>query len=106
MEKVTYTSTKQALIGATIPTESRTYKPFSHGNVIDLTLEAINKAGFTLDKESYMACKGNNVAIRKYTIGNVSDPEMQLQISWLNSYDKSKRLTWGIGGQVRICLNG
>jgi hypothetical protein len=106
MKIQTYETTKQQLINTTIPSESRTYKPFSHENVIDLTLEAINKAGFQLDRESYSAARGNNIATGKYTIKNVADSEMQLQISWLNSYDKSKRLTWGIGNQVRICMNG
>lgn len=102
----TYSTTKQQLTNAVVPMESRTYKPMSHQEVIDLTLNSIVGAGFTLDSETYHSAKDNNVAVGKYTIKNVADKEMQLQISWLNSYDKSKRLTWGIGGQVRICLNG
>ncbi len=106
MEKQTYITTKQQLITTTIPLESRTYRPFSHEKVIDLTSNAILQAGFLIDKEEYSSARKGNIATGKYTIKNVADNEMQLQISWLNSYDKSKRLTWGIGNQVRICLNG
>ena len=106
MEKQTYKTTKEHLINTIIPVESRTYKPFSHENVINLTLEAIDKSGFKLGNESYTSARDNNIAVGKYTIRDVADSEMELQISWLNSYNKSKRLTWGIGSQVRICMNG
>jgi hypothetical protein len=104
--KTTYVATKQEILGATIPAESKTYKPFSHQEVIDITLNSIATSGFTLDKESYSSCRDHNVAVGRYTIKDVADPEMQLEISWLNSYNKTKRLTWGIGSQVRICMNG
>src|SRR6478609_5703328 len=105
MEQV-YSTTKQLLLGAAVPEKTRTYIPFSHERVIDLTLEGIEKAGFKLDKELYSSVKEGVVATGKYVIKNVADEEMQLQIAWLNSYNKSKRLTWGIGGVVRICMNG
>lgn len=106
MEKTNYNTTKQQLLAVDVPTQTSTYKPFSHGKVIDLTLNALHGSGFTLDKESYISTKGGQVATGRYTIKNVADNEMQLQIAWLNSYNKTKRLTWGIGGQVIICQNG
>lgn len=106
MEKTNYNTTRQLLLNAEIPTQSRTYKPVSHEKVIDLTLNALSQAGFVLDKESYTSTKEGNVAMGKYNISNVGDTEMQLQIGWLNSYNKTKRLTWGIGSIVRICQNG
>ena len=101
-----YNTTKQLLINTAIPAESRTYSPFSHERVMDLTLNAISNAGFVLQNETYSAAKEGLVATGKYTIKSVADSEMQLQIAWLNSYDKSKRLTWGVGSQVFICQNG
>lgn len=106
MSAENYSTTKELLINTEVPIESRTYKPFSHGRVIDLTLEAISKAGLVLDKELYTSSKEGMVATGKYTIKTVADNEMQLQIAWLNSYNKTKRLTYGIGSQVFICQNG
>lgn len=106
MENKTYGVTKQLLINTAIPIESRTYSPFPHERVMDLTLNAISNAGFVLENETYSAAREGLVAIGKYTIKSVADSEMQLQIAWLNSYNKSKKLTWGVGGQVFICLNG
>lgn len=102
----TYNTTKDLLVNTAIPLESRTYKPFAHEKVIDLTLSALDKAGFQLEKEIYSSAKGGNIATGKYIISNIADSEMKLQIAWLNSYDKSKRLTWGIGVSVTICQNG
>lgn len=102
----TYSTTKQLLLSTEVPTSTRTYKAISHQQVIDCTLEAIDKAGLVLSTETYSSSKGGNIAIGKYAIKSVADNEMQLQIAWLNSYNKSKRLTYGIGAQVFICMNG
>ena len=102
----TYNTTKELLLSTKLPLQSRTYKPVGHSEVIDLTITALDKAGFKLETEKYDSYKNGNVAIGKYTISNIADSEMQLQIAWLNSYDKSKRLTYGIGSQVFICQNG
>jgi 2C-methyl-D-erythritol 2,4-cyclodiphosphate synthase len=44
----TYSTTKYFLTGTELPKETRTYKPVSHGQLIDVTLESIHKAGFKL----------------------------------------------------------
>jgi len=106
MKEKTYSSTKQILINATLPESTRTYKCIPHQQVIDCTLEALDKAGLVLAHETYAASKEGQIATGKYTIKSVADNEMQLQIAWLNSYNKTKRLTYGIGAQVFICQNG
>jgi len=102
----TYKTTKQILIATPLPEQTRTYKPVAHGQLMDLTLEGIHKAGFELDKELYSCAKGGNVANGKYLIKSVDDKEMQLQILWQNSYDKTLRLLFAIGANVLVCTNG
>lgn len=106
MSTKTYQTTKYFLTGTELPKETRTYKPVSHGQLIDLTLESVHQAGFTLDTETYSAAKGGNVANGRFTISNVADKEMQLQIGWQNSYDKSLTLKFAIGTRIFICQNG
>ena len=106
MSTKTYSTTKYFLTGTDLPKETRTYKPVSHGQLIDLTLESIHQAGFKLDTETYSAAREGNIANGKFTISNVADKEMQLQIGWQNSYDKSLSLKFAIGTQVFICQNG
>jgi hypothetical protein len=101
-----YSVTKQILLDAQLPTQTKSYKPVSNGQLIDLTLAGIEKAGFKLDKEFYSSARNGEISNAKYTISNVSDNDMQLQIGWQNSYDKSLSLKFAIGSQVFICSNG
>lgn len=97
-----YSATQNFLRNISLPTESNTYKPVSHSELIDLTLNGIIKAGFAIDTESYSSIESGLIANAKYTIKNVADSEMQLQIGWQNSYDKSLSLKFAIGTQIFI----
>jgi hypothetical protein len=101
-----YNTTKDILLNAVIPQQTRTYKPVTHGELIDLTLNGIEKAGFKLDKELYSTARDGNIANGRFTISNVMDSEMQLEVGWQNSYDKSLSLKFAIGTRIMICQNG
>ena len=101
-----YKTTKEYILKAEVPTKTRTYKPISHEQLIDLTLASINSAGFKLDQETYSSYNDGRVANGRYTISNVADSEMQLQIGWQNSYDKTASLKFAIGTRILICSNG
>lgn len=101
-----YKSTKGALIATPIPLQSRTYKPISHGQLIDLTLESVHQAGFTVDQEVYSMAKEGQIANGRFTIKSIADEEMQLEIGWQNSYNKQVTLKFAIGVHIFICSNG
>lgn len=101
-----YNSTKGLILNTALPAQTRTYKPIGHGQLIDLTLEGIEKAGFTLDKETYSAAQDGQIANGRYTISNVADSEMQLQIGWQNSYNKQLTVKFAVGTRIMICQNG
>jgi hypothetical protein len=102
----TYSTTKDILINAEIPQETKTYKPISHEQLMDLTLNSIQGAGFELGTELYSSARAGNVANGRYTIKNIADSEMELQIGWQNSYDRSMSLKFAIGTKIFICSNG
>jgi hypothetical protein len=106
MKIESYNTTKSALLSVPIPQQTRTYKPVSNKQLVDLTLEGINNAGFTLDREFYSCAKEGNVCNGRYTIKDVADSEMQLQITWRNSYDKTLPLTFSLGALILVCSNG
>ena len=83
--ETTYGTTKGMLLAAPLPEQTRTYKPVSHAQLMDLTLESIHQAGFELQTELYSSARNGNVANGKFAIRNVADSEMQLQIGWQNS---------------------
>ena len=102
----TFNTTKELIINAPVPVQTRTYKPVSHSQLIDLTLNSIEKAGFTLDKETYSSAVDGQIANGRFSISNVADSEMQLQIGWQNSYNKQLTLKFAIGTRIFICQNG
>jgi hypothetical protein len=89
-----------------VPVQTRTYKPVSHSSLIDLTLNSIEKAGFKLDKETYSSAVDGQIANGRFSISNVADSEMQLQIGWQNSYNKQLTLKFAIGTRILVCQNG
>lgn len=104
--KTSYVSAKDMIINAPTPVQTRTYKPVTHAQLIDLTLNSLHGAGFTLEEEVYTSAKDGKVANGRYVISNVADSEMKLQIGWQNSYDKSLSLKFAIGARIFICQNG
>lgn len=106
MDKATYEITKQALIDVPVVAETRTYKPVSHEQLMDLTLNAISNSGFKVETERYTAARDGQVANGRYTISNVKDNEMCLQVGWQNSYNRQISLKWALGGFIFICSNG
>jgi hypothetical protein len=102
----TYAVPQSKLLAVVPPTDTRTYKAISHGQLIDLTLEGIHGSGFQLGRQDYSMAREGNVANGHYTITDVADSEMQIQIGWQNSYDKSITLKWAMGVHIFICSNG
>ena len=102
----TFNTTKELIMNTPVPVQTSTYKPVSHSSLIDLTLDSINKAGFILDKETYSSACNGQIANGRFSISNVADTEMQLQIGWQNSYNKQLTLKFAIGTRIMICHNG
>lgn len=101
-----YSATKSQLLSVELPKETKSYKPVSHQELIDITLESIYSSGFTVNTETYRSAKDGKVANARYTIKDVRDSEMELQVGWQNSYDKSLSLKYAIGTKILICENG
>lgn len=97
---------RNTMLSAPIPQETKTYKPVSHQELIDLTLESIYQSGYKLESQNYSTAREGNVANGRYTISNVADSEMKLQIGWQNSYDRSLALKFALGTSIIICSNG
>jgi len=103
--KNTYVVPKSHLISAVVPQETRTYKPVTHTELIDLTLNAASNAGFKIQSEKYMAARDGQIAAAILRIENVADKEMCLEIGWQNSYNKQWSLKFAIGSHIFICDN-
>lgn len=47
-------SAKDIMLAAQVPVQTVTYKPISHRQLVDLTLESVYQSGFDIDKENYL----------------------------------------------------
>lgn len=97
---------KQFLLDTPIPAQTSTYKPITHGQLMDITMESLDKCGFILSKEIYTSSNNGMRANGKYHLKYGNDHDMGLMIAWQNSYDKKLSLKWGVGSHVWICENG
>lgn len=102
-------TTKSWLESAPLPNYGKSYTVVSHKEIIDGTLTALDKMGFTVTRELYKANMNAKVAQGIYHLAHSaseSDTEMGMMFAWTNSYDKSTRFQCGIGAQVFVCCNG
>ena len=98
-------TTKEFLLGVEIPLQERVYRPIPNAVLINNTLEAIDKAGFNVEKEIYYTgAKGNQMLGR---IGiSMGNTEIGMELAFHNSYDKSLSLKFCVGEKIWLCQNG
>ena len=99
-------STKDFLKAVPVPQKTSYYKPVAHAQLMDLTLESIDRCGFLLKSESYTQVAGGAKANGKYHLSYGNDPDMSIMIAWQNSYNKTLSMKFAVGGYVFICENG
>jgi len=98
-------STKAILLATELPKETRSYAPVPHELVINMTLEALDKANIKVLSELYTSAKEGRQANGIYQLEG-GDSEMNFRLIWQNSYDKSLPLASAMGGHVIVCSNG
>lgn len=100
------TITLDTLRAVRIPARTETYMPVPHGNFVDLVTDVSRDNGFYLKEQSYECNKDGQIMVGKLTFHDTSDDGMDYQIGVMNSYNKTKTASLGIGSVVRICSNG
>lgn len=98
-------TTKSILLATALPEKTASYSPVPHAKVIDVTLEALDKAGIKVLSEQYLAAREGRQANGIYTLQG-GDSEMNFRFQWQNSYDKSLPLAAAMGANVIVCRNG
>tara|TARA_R110002153_G_scaffold246678_5_gene402582 strand:- start:1202 stop:1987 length:786 start_codon:yes stop_codon:yes gene_type:complete len=100
------TEALQTMLSVKVPEQTRTYKPVSHEELMNLTMESIHQSGYKLASQEYSIAEDGEIANGRYTISNVADNEMQLQVAWQNSYNRKVSLKFALGTKIMICSNG
>src|ERR1700679_3868319 len=87
------------------PEATDSYAPVPHIKVVEMTLEQLEKSGFKVLSAAYHIARKGDQARGDYEI-ETKDKDMNIQMAWMNSYDKTIPLRWALGGHVIICGNG
>lgn len=98
---------KDLLIKTPIPKATKSYSPVPHKEMINMTLEEIDKQGLSVTSEHYNIARDGRQGMGWYEVCSPDkDDEMTIRIGWHNSYDKSMPVRWAIGAHIFICGNG
>jgi hypothetical protein len=93
-------STKEYLSNAPLPQQTESYTVIPHGSVMTETEKLLKEKGFSIEREMYKCTVNAQVAQGVYHLKYGSDPEMSMLVAWSNSYDKSMRFKFAVGGYI------
>jgi len=89
------------MIQAKAPAKTKTYTPISHLELINKIKSDIGRTEYIITGEKYL-CSGNaSVAIGTFTLSNNIDPELDLAVTFRNSYNKQYSFKLYIGASIK-----
>jgi hypothetical protein len=95
---------KADVINAPLPEDTPTYKALPNEAIISHVDKTIQDRGYEIVSENYKSNK-----YLDYTVGNItiatSDEKMSMNLSWTNSYNKTKKFGIATGVKVHHCDN-
>jgi hypothetical protein len=95
---------KNEVIAAPIPEDTKSYKAIPNRQIIETLEESLADEGYRIYDEYYEASKHFNHTVGKVTIDNGNE-DMMMNLSWINSYNKTKRFAVALGARVNKCDN-
>lgn len=104
--KSTITSGKAAALAAPPPVSTGTYKAVPHSVIIDGILGNLDKEGFDVVAEDYRTAYDGKLVIGHFKLGLGLDKDLNFEIAFMNSYNKTRRAIIIAGSKVAVCSNG
>lgn len=98
--------TKLDLVSVPLPTKTDSYEPVSNQQAIDLVEKIIQSHGYTIADSRFSMNSTGQIATGVHTLQGIEDEGIGLQVGWMNSYNKMKAFSIGVGGTVFVCNNG
>lgn len=84
-----------------LPEKTKTYTPVSHMEVTNLVRKQLGFLGYRLQNEHYSSNQTGTVATVAFVFEYVADPEMSMTAVFVNSYDKSAKFQFKLGGMSK-----
>lgn len=100
-----YHGLENELVTIKVPEITNTYVPISYKEMIDSTMELLDKEGLKVNSRRYSTNKTRTQVIAYYGIEGDNE-QFGKQLAWRNSYDRSMSVAFTSGANVWICGNG
>lgn len=100
--------TRNKIMAAPIPDETRTYSPIPHSLFLDELGGKLDTAGYVITNERYLSADNYQIVTGTIAIKKKNDTPLDLTPSlyFVNSYNKTRRASLKAGAMVLVCKNG
>lgn len=102
---ITLNEREQELCNIKLPTKTETYSPIPHFDFIERLQNKISENNYSIIDKKYMNNLAGTQLIGRYTL-NYGEEDLNMNIGFKNSYDKSMAAGFALGATVIICSNG
>ena len=98
------TISREESINLQIPQATASYCPISNNEIMQTTLEQLDKNGFSV-KSEFHKCDGSRQKFVGGFIISGGNREMDIMFGYKNSYDRSMSAAFALGANIMICSN-
>ena len=95
---------RSEMMSFSVPSKTESYSPVSNQEIIETTLEELDKNGFQVKSEFYKCDGSQNKFVGGFVISG-GDSESNLMFGFKNSYDRSMTAAYALGAQIIVCSN-
>lgn len=100
------TMKKERWMTAPVPEQTKSYTPVAHKDLIEFVDERLDAAGFKRTSLKVDDAKDGKIIVANMGIEREGNFPFHQQFSLINSYNKSKPVTFASGAEVFVCANG
>jgi hypothetical protein len=97
----------EQLIGVKTPDASDRFTPIPHSNLVELTREAIGRAGLSIETEEHSLARGGQRYFGGFALKglDIEGSDRQIVLGLRNAHDKSFAASICVGNRMMVCEN-
>lgn len=96
--------TRNEMLSFPVPSPTVSYCPISNAEIIETTLEQLDKNGFRVKSEFHKCDGSKNKFVGGFIISG-GNKEADIMFGYKNSYDYSMSAAYAMGGHIMVCSN-
>lgn len=97
---------KEEILNTPLPINSDRYGIIPHGVLLNELEEKLNKEGYEIESTKYLTCNNNQIISGVYRLKSDNDLDIKPSITFINSYNRTRKAEIKIGMEVLVCTNG